>query len=683
MTRVLVVDDKEENAYYLRVLLSAHGYEVTTARHGAEALVLARGAPPEMIVSDLLMPIMDGYTLLRQWKSDARLKDVPFVVFTATYTEPEDERLALNLGADAFILKGAEPDVLLGKLEAVRTRASTSIPVRRDYPSVDDPVLLREYSETLIRKLEDKSEKLKESNRELERDIEARRRVEAALEEAQRAASERASVLDAIFESVPDTIVHVDLERRVKHINRVSPPRTRAEFIEHDLLETLAPDERAQMDYALRSVIDTGRAASFESTSVGGASYWNTLSAIVRDGRITGAVVVTSDITERKRTEAQLLVSDRMVSIGTLAAGVAHEINNPSTSVSANIAVARELLGARAPEEGSENDPPRDALEALAEAAEGAERVRMIVRDLKVFSRGEEDTRGPVDVEKVLDSTLRMAWNEIRHRARLTKVYGGVPEDLANESRLGQLFLNLVINAAQAIPEGDSERNEIRIETVLDAARSRVVVRVVDTGEGMPIELQRRLFTPFLTTKPVGVGTGLGLSICHRIVIGLGGTIDFSSTPGEGTTFSVSLPTSVTSNVPVAPPIAPASNAPRRGRVLVVDDEVAIAQAVRRVLSAAHDVFAANSATEAMALLEAGERFDVVLCDLMMPQITGMEFFASLEAYDAAQAAKVVFMTGGAFTEKARTFLDQVSNERIDKPFDIKALRALVNRAVR
>jgi len=129
MTRILIVDDKEENVYYLQALLTGHGFGVDSARHGAEALVKARQAPPDMLISDLLMPVMDGYTLLRLWKADARLKQIPFVVYTATYTEPQDERLALSLGADAFILKPLEPEVFLARLREILAIAAAAGPV--------------------------------------------------------------------------------------------------------------------------------------------------------------------------------------------------------------------------------------------------------------------------------------------------------------------------------------------------------------------------------------------------------------------------------------------------------------------------------------------------------------------------------------------------------------------------
>jgi CheY-like chemotaxis protein len=277
-----------------------------------------------------------------------------------------------------------------------------------------------------------------------------------------------------------------------------------------------------------------------------------------------------------------------------------------------------------------------------------------------------------------------MAWNEIRHRARVNKNYGQVPSVLANESRLGQVFLNLIVNAAQAIPEGRADANEIRLSTRTHGpAGEFVLVEVADTGSGIPPAIRHKLFDPFFTTKPAGVGTGLGLAICHRIVTGLGGDISVTSEVGKGTTFRILLPIAAVREEAPNPPAAAIVTGQRRGRILVVDDEKVVATAVRRVLGDDHDVKVLTSAQEALRRISGGERFDVILCDLMMPVMTGVELHSELARTAPDQAACMVFLTGGAFTPRARAFLDEVPNPRLDKPFELSTLRALVQERLR
>ncbi|MBU8894595.1 sensor protein [Corallococcus sp. H22C18031201] len=255
------------------------------------------------------------------------------------------------------------------------------------------------------------------------------------------------------------------------------------------------------------------------------------------DGQLS-TVVSASDLTDRRSMQAQLVVSDRLAAVGTLAAGVAHEINNPLAFVLSNLSfVATELQRL-----AHELPPGRVAEleEVLREATDGAHRVRHIVRDLRTFSRGDDDAVAPVQLQGVLESAITMARGELRHRARIVRDYEDVPPVEGSEGRFGQVFLNLLINAAQAIAPGAPERNEVRIR--LRAVESRVIVEVADTGAGMSPEVSARIFDPFFTTKPVGEGTGLGLSICHGIVTGFGGTISVTSEPGRGSTFRVSLP---------------------------------------------------------------------------------------------------------------------------------------------
>ncbi len=267
-------------------------------------------------------------------------------------------------------------------------------------------------------------------------------------------------------------------------------------------------------------------------------------------------VAIVRDVTERKALEARLIRADRMASLGTLAAGVAHEINNPLTYVLLHLGyLARELPKLGAALRGNDDAERRldDLGRRIAETLDGVERVELIVRDLKLFSRPEAERREPVDVRRVIDSAANMAASEIRHRARLRKEYMHVRPILATEARLGQLFLNLLVNAAQAIPEGEADKNEISIS--VHEKGERVVVEVRDTGCGIPPEVQARIFDPFFTTKPVGVGTGLGLSICHGIVESLGGEIRVESRPGAGSKFTVLLPAAQAGAVDSAAPL--------------------------------------------------------------------------------------------------------------------------------
>jgi PAS domain S-box-containing protein len=500
------------------------------------------------------------------------------------------------------------------------------------------------------------------------------------VEAAERKAAKHAAILEAVVESAPDYVVQMDRDGVIRFINRTEGARTIAEIVGTRWVDALALDERPKVNAAFASAL-VGVTSELEvQTGQPGAVprfFHCRLGPVREQGTITGFVMVARDVTDRKQTEMQLMLADRMASVGTLAAGVAHEINNPLAAVIANLDMALQDLV----DLGERPDLPPDLLDELRDARVSADRVREIVRDLKLFSRTHEDVFGAVNVEKVLESTLRMAWNEIRHRAKLVKVYGSAPRVLANESRLGQVLLNLIVNAVQAIPEGNYESNEIRVSTMV--ADDRVIISVADTGGGMPPEVKQRLFTPFFTTKPVGVGTGLGLAISHRIISAMGGTITFESELGQGTEFRISLPIADANALPVTAKIPIAATAARRARILVIDDEEMLAQAIRRYLTQDHDVEAVTSARVALELVAGGSRYDLVLCDLMMPQITGMEVHETVAKLDKAQADRIVFMTGGAFTERARTFFETTNNQRIEKPFDLKTLRHFVNELIR
>jgi signal transduction histidine kinase/CheY-like chemotaxis protein len=385
-----------------------------------------------------------------------------------------------------------------------------------------------------------------------------------------------------------------------------------------------------------------------------------------------------ADRNERVRVQELLVLSDRMASLGMLAAGIAHELNNPLAALMFNV------------EHALRRGDDLEVVDELREALRCAERIRQIVRDVRVFSRP-EDGHGTVDIHEVLDSSVRMAWNEIRHRGRLEREYGAIPRAAGNEARLGQVFLNLLINAAQALSPERFDHNAITVATgVADDGRIRVEIR--DTGLGMSSETQARLFEPFFTTKPVGAGIGLGLAISRRLVTALGGEIHVRSQLGQGTCFVVLLP--------AADPLRPASPTPHSSaptspmtaaapqpadpqptdHVLILDDDPAVGRMLTRLLGRRHIVTTLEHPSAALEQIAAGARYAAILCDLMMPTMPGRVFYRELMAVAPEQARRVVFMTGGAFTPESQAFVDKLENPCIEKPFAVQTLLAALDR---
>jgi PAS domain S-box-containing protein len=431
------------------------------------------------------------------------------------------------------------------------------------------------------------------------------------------------------------------------------------------------------------TIVDATRRAlageTVNSTNDLGTAVFDTWLAPFRDdtGEVIGAIGVATDITERRRLEGQLAQSERLASVGMLAAGVAHEINNPLSYVIGNLEILERAMSGTDRSPGVTGATLLDG--PLRDARQGADRVRAIVRDLRIFSRVDRYAPQPIDLRGPLEASLKMAGNEIRHRARLVTDLSPVPDVEADEGRLAQLFLNLLVNAAHAIPEGAADDNEIRVTTRNDGEWVRVSVS--DTGVGIARDVLPRIFDPFFTTKTLGAGTGLGLSICHAIVTELLGRIEVESEPGRGSTFRVLVPAARARTVSRPPP--PARPAPaRRASVLIIDDEPLLLRMLATLLASEHDVTSERRAADALARLDRGDRFDAILCDLMMPEVTGMDFYDRLVERYPDQAARVVFLTGGAFTGRARAFVAEHREQTLEKPFDAAALSARVKKAV-
>jgi PAS domain S-box-containing protein len=378
-------------------------------------------------------------------------------------------------------------------------------------------------------------------------------------------------------------------------------------------------------------------------------------------------MVVLRDVTEQHQLREQAAISDRLASLGALAANVAHEINNP-------LAYVRLSLEAAAREVASLWTDRPELHESLARAREGTDRVLEIVRDLKMLSRMEEGPDTAIDLVEVLRATVAVAERSIRAKARLVESYRPTPLARGMRGKLGQVFLNLLTNAVDAIPEGDTGNHVIRVSTDT-TADGRVRVEIGDTGSGIPPEIAARVFDPFFTTKPVGLGTGLGLAMCHRIVTEHGGQIAFESSPGK-TTFRVTLPRAAAQvrvvSAKAGDERAPAERA--RRRVLVVDDEPAMLTSICRLLASVHDVETASSGRAGLEILAADTSFDAVLTDLMMADLTGIELYEKAREVHPDLERRFLFMTGGTFTPHAQRFVAKMAERCLEKPFERREL---------
>jgi PAS domain S-box-containing protein len=626
--RLLLVEDNDDDAaLVLREIERSH-FEVVWERvQTAPDLEAMLARTWDIVLSDYTMPHLDAPTALEIVRRHSA--DLPFIVLSGTVGEDTAVEV-MRSGANDYLLKGHLTRLV--------------------------PAITRELRDSRLRA--------------------ERRRADRARQQAEES-------FRLIIESSPDLIV-VHREGRIVYANPKTVERLGVgdgAVIVGELLSRIVSADKVRTPRAV-STTESGRPAPVEQRWLRQDGTAISVEVVQDDVVFEGTlatVVIARDLSERNQIAAAMIEMDRMAAIGILAAGVGHEINNPLAYVLANLEfVTSELdaIIAELPDEAKVRLAARiaDLNQALADTNHGAHRVRAIVQDLRTFARGEDAVASLVDVRQILDSSVRMAAVQIRQRGEVDRKYeDDLPSVLANESRIGQLFLNLVVNAAQALPDGAPGDN--RIEIVAKTDGQFVCVEIADTGSGIPADVLPRIFEPFFTTKPTGQGTGLGLSICRRIVIDLGGDIGVTSELGKGSRFTVHLPSASSVGRTATPVQAQRGKSVRRARILCVDDEAAIGQAIKRVLVAEHDVELVANAAEALARVEAGQRFDLILCDLMMPAMSGMDLHRELVRGAPDVAARVVFLTGGAFTQRARDFLEGVRNPRLEKPIGIDALR--------
>jgi PAS domain S-box-containing protein len=671
--RVLIVDDKEDNLYYLRTLLAAYGYDVESAAHGAEALTKARHSPPNLVIADLLMPVMDGYTLLRHWKLDGKLKDIPFIVYTATYTAPEDERLATDLGADAFIIKPMEPDDLMARIREVDGHATDTGSKSARAPRASDQDIVKQYSASLVRKLEEKTIQLETANRALQNEMAERKEVSTRLETL----IEQANIGILVHRDFKPILANSEVARifGYKSKDEIQNMPDCSVLVADGELARMAAYNKGRLRgddvpgcYSLRGKRADGTIIDIENRAF--AMQWGDRLAVCS---------LMTDVTEQRSTEAKLRQSQRLEAVGQMTGGIAHDFNNLLTVIISN----SELM----------EETEDESLRALAKMTrEAAERAAELTGRLLAFSRKQPLDPKAIDINVLISNMEGLIRRAIGGQLEIKTALGA---DLwhvyVDPSQLENALLNLAINARDAMSNGGRltiETGNVRLDEadVADqigfAPGDYLVVTVSDTGTGMDRDTLAHAFEPFFTTKDVGKGSGLGLSMIYGFVKQSRGHVRIDSELGRGTTVKIHLPRAA-DGVALARPESRGGSLPRGSeKILLCEDDAMVRDAVVTQLGLlGYRVVSTANGPEALEALKREGGFDLLFTDVVMPGGLNGRQLAD-EARKLIPGLRVVFTSG--YAESAVVHHDHLDQRvhLLKKPFHRRDLAMKIRDAL-
>lgn len=652
MARILLVAQANEEQDAIRSLVASSGtHTVTTVAYGADALAEAERETFDAALVEAELTDIDGFEVCRRLQGDKAR--VPVILLSNADRQVEYERRCLESGAADFVVRPLDAHQLLARISSViRSR------------SIADEAAQHQCD--LAHEVEERTGELAALANELriERD---------ALRETFNVFQDGLFLLDGsgavLIENTAGRQLLTDAARRgsVRDTGDGVPKKTFRE-----VLAELGGE-------ALRQNATTSR------TLLSGARQLDMRASLAAGGRV---LVSVRDVTEERDGELRRLQSEKLASIGMLAAGVAHEINNPASFVLANVdalaSCLRKLDEALRMQNvyasnGALANQLFDAMTIVQESKEGMARIHRIARDLHSFSRVDDDGSALSDVNAAVDSALTMLRSELRYRATVERSLRATQLVRASAARLGQVFLNLLVNAAHALADLHPRRNRLYVRSHDDD--KHVVVEIEDNGPGIPPAIMPRIFESFFTTKPPELGTGLGLPISLDIVRRSGGELTAESEPGRGAIFRVRLPAAM--GVPsVKTRTVPSLKAIQRRRVLAIDDEALLLKAFQRMLVSHHDIETKLGAREALRRFSEDRDFDVVLCDLQMPDMSGVELYQAVKQQWPDLAERFIFITGGAFSPEARRFLEEADIACINKPFQLRELLELIEARV-
>ncbi|GAB4561359.1 MAG: hypothetical protein Tsb0017_18920 [Geothermobacteraceae bacterium] len=634
--KVLIVDDRSDDRAVLHHYLLRVAEQILEADNGASALELAREHRPDLIISDALMPGVDGFELLRRIRRDPDLEQTPFIFYSAVYTGSRDQELAMALGADDFIVKPTEPQTFLNRIR----KALDKLPEKRRQPRREllqqDELYLKSYSQMVAARLEEKVQQLEQANRQL------------ALNE-RRYRNLYNSIRDVIIVGTPDRVildVNQPATREIFGYETEEVVGRKADFLyaDRDMYERVGREVFDRPDADPRQILEV-RYRRKNGEVFTGELY--ALKLIDEMGRPIGNIGIVRDITERQHMKEQLLQAQKMESIGTLAGGIAHDFNNILTVI---IALGGLTLSKMAPE-----DPLRNNLEEILKAGE---RAAKLTKELLLFSRRQPMDRRPIDLNDIVRKVESFLGKIIGEDIDLTLLPHTEPLTVEVDShQLEMVLMNLATNARDAMPNGGrlqiaTGRVDFDMESYtahgVPKPGAYALLTISDTGSGMDEDTRKRLFEPFFTTKEIGRGTGLGMAVVYGIIEQHDGAIDVISAPNKGTSFRIYLPLGTESSEDQSQESPSAHRLEGDETVLLVEDDDMVRNLLANMLREfGYKVLEAGNGSEALELFTAaGERIDLVVTDLVMPETGGADLADRIRA--SHPDIPFVFTTGYA-----------------------------------
>jgi PAS domain S-box-containing protein len=682
--RILLAEDSRTQAERLCLLLEGEGYRVDVVNDGREGLERIQTAPPDLIISDVVMPDMDGYAFCHAVKSADRTRRIPFVLLTERNT-PADFVKGLQYGADNFITKPFQDEYLLDRLrrifENLELRRSGHLDVEVTLSAGGQQIVINADKQQMVELLFATLEDLVHMNARLG---ESQRIIEEHARNLEAMVQERTRELRSLFDGIPMGLVRTTKTGKILDANpafvQLLNFADRESFLQRNFASFWADlGDRQRLQALLES---QGVVRSFETRfrRSEGSIVWVgiTTRAIAR---VEGEVLYESaiqDIDEQKRAEQELerhrqlvFQSEKLAAMGSLLAGVAHELNNPLSVISGQVALLRASL----------KDGP--AVARAEKISRATERCARIIKNFLALARQRPTERQGVSLNEIVREAVEL----VAYQLRLDDVEvrfdlaDDVPRLWADPHQLHQVVVNLVTNAHQAMRETPPPRR-ISVTSRLDPGSTRVRLEVADTGPGIPPAIQARIFEPFFTTKPPGLGTGLGLALCRGIVEEHGGSITLGDRPVGGAIFLITLPVEVRPEV--APAARPTGEAPpiRGQRVLIVDDEADVAETLADMLAAdGHHVETAANGVLALEKLQSGA-YDLIVSDLKMPELDGPGLYRVLLERHSGLARRIIFLTGDVLSPEAKDFLERTPVTSLSKPFTPEEVRRAIRLVV-